>query len=440
MPLTYPPPEPLRAAEDPSFAHYSVVNRLPDIARRTIAENDFSTNTQAMLQALIDEIPNGPIRLVDLAGSAEEQDWNAFVRPYAGMNWKDIPWFFAEEYFYIRILEATGYFAAGSGKRKDPYQYQKNLGLVSTREAVRTLAEQITAAIYSPQSNDPEVLAHLLQVDLWGNQNDLSMWPVSHHPEGNGHLGGSAGISTSTVQSDGTSGSAAPAAQDYLLCNDLDGLLHYLSGIPGGELRVDLLVDNAGYELVADLALTDFLLSTGRAALVNLHVKSYPVFVSDAVYNDVHATLDFMMQDLHAPSQALAVRLRQFVVRGQVQILAHPFWTSPLAGWEMPDDLYQTLKTNDLLISKGDANYRRLLGDRHWPFTLPFSDVVGYLPSGVLSLRTLKSEVAVGIDPGRIPTNDPDWMINGRWGLIQFAAPLAPRDTSPHSQQNKPLS
>jgi len=89
----------------------------------------------------------------------------------------------------------------------------------------------------------------------------------------------------------------------------------------------------------------------------------------------------------------------------------------------MPASLRRKLSEADLLISKGDANYRRLLGDRHWPFTTPFDDIVGYLPAPLLALRTFKSEVAAGLHPEQVADldkNDPDWLINGKWGVIQF--------------------
>jgi hypothetical protein len=47
-----------------------------------------------------------------------------------------------------------------------------------------------------------------------------------------------------------------------------------------------------------------------------------------------------------------------------------------------------------MVFVKGDANYRRLLGDRTWPLDTPFSDVVSYFPVPVCALRTLKAEVS----------------------------------------------
>jgi hypothetical protein len=89
----------------------------------------------------------------------------------------------------------------------------------------------------------------------------------------------------------------------------------------------------------------------------------------------------------------------------------------------MPESLRQELAPSHLIISKGDANYRRLLGDAHWPFTTPFADITSYLPAPLLALRTAKSEVVAGLRPGqpeRLFEVDPNWLINGRWGLIQF--------------------
>jgi hypothetical protein len=89
----------------------------------------------------------------------------------------------------------------------------------------------------------------------------------------------------------------------------------------------------------------------------------------------------------------------------------------------MSDKLKEELSQAGLVISKGDANYRRLLGDRHWPFTTRFTEVVSYYPSDILALRTLKSELVVGLENGQaesVTVKDPDWMLNGRWGMVQY--------------------
>ncbi len=353
------------------------------------------------------------MRQVNIPLAPESALWAEWIRPYEGMNWLEIPWFFAEEYFYLRILEATGYFQEGPWQGRDPYAGQKRLGLETSRAAIRQLGDHVEQALRAPVEGDLDTLARLLLADLWGNQNDLSMWPVNkgQEPEPPVHSNGS-----------GSSPTAQTAADERILSNDLPALLAYFGRLDPSRTRVDLLLDNAGYELVADLALADFLLTDHRAAQVVLHTKSYPVFVSDALDKDIHDTLDFLAFDPQPAVRDMAVRLRTNLVRRSLVLRSHPFWTSPLAAWDMPAGLVEDLRASNLLISKGDANYRRLLGDRHWPIDLPFNQVVNYFPCPLLALRTLKSEIAVGLDPHHLPTADPEWMINGRWGLVQFAS------------------
>src|SRR5215467_14514342 len=58
-----------------------------------------------------------------------------------------------------------------------------------------------------------------------------------------------------------------------------------------------------------------------------------------------------------------------------------------------PDDMRALLAEADLVVAKGDANYRRALGDAHWPWTTPFVDIVSYFPTPLAFLRTCKAEV-----------------------------------------------
>jgi len=412
-------PEPLRGLEQPSFTHYSIVVRLPDIARRTLSENAFSPEVVKNIEQLISEIPEGSIRPVEMASAPGADLWDAWIRPYTGQNWLQVPWFFAEEYFYLRILEASGYFKAGenrpggdSGYLRDPYELQKRLGLETTQGAIQLLTTQADR-ILPDAVHFRQTLSRLLLIDLWGNQNDLSLWPAS------------------------TSDTAENPAQaemresvEHLLVDDRSAALAYLASFNTETLRLDFLIDNAGYELVCDLALADVLLSRYRVRQIVFHVKQQPVFVSDALPKDIDHTLDFLKQSTHEPAQSMAARLQTSLASGQFQIKPHVFWTSPLPMWEMPEDLRKELSQSDMLLSKGDANYRRLLGDRHWPTHQPFADVMQYMPVAVLSLRTLKSEIVVGLPDERIPHHDPDWMTDGQWGLIQFARPTSGPSTA----------
>jgi hypothetical protein len=159
---------------------------------------------------------------------------------------------------------------------------------------------------------------------------------------------------------------------------------------------------------------------------VRLHVKPHPTYVSDAMLKDVLATLDFFKADSNTEVRELGFRLADFWAQDRLQIRDNFFWTSPLPGWELPRSLKIELSRSSLVISKGDANYRRLLGDLNWPKTTKFSDILAYFPAPIVALRTLKAEIACGMQPGQtgeVAAKDPSWMTNGRWGMIQFFKP-----------------
>jgi hypothetical protein len=126
-------PEPLRGSDPESFAQRTVKVRMPDIARRTLAENDFPDEIALELQALIDEMPDGLIRPINDPGAPDLAAWDVYTAPYLGQDWLQIPWFFGEHYFYRRIVEATGYFQPGPWRARDPYASQKQAGWMPAR-------------------------------------------------------------------------------------------------------------------------------------------------------------------------------------------------------------------------------------------------------------------------------------------------------------------
>ncbi len=394
-------PSPLRGTEADSFAHRTITVRWPRIARRVIDENDYPAAINEQIQSLIDSIPDGPIRLLDDPQAPDETLWNERIAPYEGQSWLEAPWFFGETYFYRRIMEAIGYYQPESaGFRSDPFTRQKEQGYAESLEATRTLAQGRVEAIENGEQR--EEMVRLLKTALWGNQADLSMWDAD--ADGPDHLG-------------------TGREEEHTLADDTAAALDHLNALDR-PARVDVWADNAGFELVTDLALVDGLLTSGLANPLILHLKAHPTFVSDATVDDVHGALDRFSADEDAATQALAHRLRTALRDGRLRLHDDFAWTSPLPARDFPTNVNAELARADLVISKGDANYRRLMGDRHWDFTTPFEDVVSYFPAPLLALRTLKAEVTSGLSQDqvdRLNAEDPDWMTNGRWGLIQFA-------------------
>jgi len=398
----HPIPEPLKGSEIGTWTHTSIVKRLPDIAHRILSENNFTESITTKIQQLIEEIPNGLIRPLHDAPAPYFAQWNSYISHQAGKDWLQVPWFFAEYYFYNRILEATGYFFSDTDQGHDPYEFQKQQSMTTSLDNIRSICGQINEW-KRKGITDQDILARLIKTSLWANQSDLSLWPVNEQQNTTNHRNHQEG--------------------QHLLVDDTHAVSEYLLNGNRAQ-RIDVLIDNAGFELVCDLALTNHLLNGKIAGVVNLHLKYCPSFVSDAMIKDIKGTIAFLSSDDNPLVQALGNQLQNYVESRKLNLYDDPFWTSPLGLWEMPDHLQQSFAQSNLLISKGDANYRRLLGDRHWPYTTAFSDVVSYLPAPVIAFRVPKSEVVTGLAHGqaeKLNSTDPDWMVNGKWGMIQFS-------------------
>ena len=84
---------------------------------------------------------------------------------------------------------------------------------------------------------------------------------------------------------------------------------------------------------------------------------------------------------------------RAYFSSGTWSIHSDPFWTYPHDFSMMKADdkeLYLTLAESDLLIFKGDLNYRKLVGDLRWKPTDTFQESLqGFHPAPIVALRTL---------------------------------------------------
>jgi damage control phosphatase ARMT1-like protein len=215
-----------------------------------------------------------------------------------------------------------------------------------------------------------------------------------------------------------TAGDAGPGGR-HVIRDDRAETLAWLQERPAA--RITIIADNGGSEIAADLILTDHLLRAGIATDIALHVKPYPYFVSDATTADVLACL----RQLGAgPAPAVADRLRRALNEGRLTIQTHPFYCHPWSFHYLPGDLARRLASANLVIAKGDLNYRRLVGDFEWPPTDSFHDATAYFPAPVLSLRILKSDVIIGLPADRVAEldrSDPSWRTNSNYAVAQAA-------------------
>jgi hypothetical protein len=378
------------AAEVGSFAWDTVKRRMPEILAGTRQRlGDVPPDVDVALSELDDELRAGRLRgLHDQA--ADRVAWDAATAPHSGARWLELPWYFAESYFYRRILEATGYFGGGPLAGRDPFAAHKADEWLP-EEGPRRTAELLQAAPVEPTAR----LRALLLGSLWGNRADLS-YNVAR-----------------------ALGTFMGEAHD-LLVDDSDAVVRRLVERPAGLVTV--IADNAGTECLMDLALIDHLLGSLGVPVVDLHVKDHPFFVSDSIAADIDAALAALAGSGRAETVALGQRLRQLRAVGRLIVRSHPFYTSSGFFPQLPDDLRAELGRSDLVLVKGDANYRRLCSDAHWPPETRFADVVGSFPAPLCALRTMKAEVVVGLPAGlaaELNARDPKWMVDGRRGLIQ---------------------
>ena len=217
----------------------------------------------------------------------------------------------------------------------------------------------------------------MCEICLWGNATDLSLLT---------------NLSYEDIQK--LQGSEARKnSEKNILVNDLDKAFKTLTAAKKAgkkERRVDIVLDNAGFELFVDLILAGYLVASGLATSVVFHPKSIPWFVSDVLPADFAALLSALAQPQNfygtvseeeqsqgktpQPLSDTELGALQFLFQhwtsiyaeGQLVLRPNDFWTAAGSYWRLPKSepaLYEDLKTSELVIFKGDLNYRKLTAD-----------------------------------------------------------------------------
>jgi uncharacterized protein with ATP-grasp and redox domains len=381
-------------SEPGSFARLTIVERKPQIVRQVIEDNQYPPEIVQALKAFTAEIAGSPMQPVK-EPAADASFWNRALAQFPGRTWLEVPWYFAETFFYRRLLEAVRYFQPGEWHRRDPFQAQK-------RRQIQADVKWFSGEWESFCGLEPDLAFEaLLHSCLWGNRADLSNF---------------------TVKVKALGGMATASERQYILIDDTEKAYRYLSR---GLEQVDLVTDNVGKELLFDLALAGFLIDQGWVKRIVFRLKDRPFFVSDAMIDDVQFTLEGLQAAASQTAQATGHHLAELIASQQIQLTENFFWTSCLMYRQLPQSLWEDLSSADLVILKGDVNYRRILDDLHWPHDTRMEEVARYFPAPFLTLRTLKGEIMVGLQPGqaeKLQAEDPTWLINGKRGLIQLVA------------------
>jgi hypothetical protein len=387
-----------------SFARKTIQSRKPAIIDRLTDFNVFSEKNTRALTHLKEEMKEGkvvdPFEQVGYSlGALDEKSrdyWRADLPNHVGRSWLDIPFYFAEAYLYWRILIAVGYYDSRSTFfMRDPFQSFKNRELFAKGGGLDV--GRVVADTMEEMHGKDEAVELLIASSLWGNRIDLSLFSVAEKSRER----------------------ILMAQEEDLIINDM----HNLKQILKEAAHVSLVLDNSGHELVCDLLLSWFLLTKTRVDRIDLHAKKYPVYVSDSMVKDVDHTIVAFRFDSHPALSRIGRDLCAYAVSGRLRLFDHPFWNSSLHFPDLPEELMCALCGSDLVLFKGDVNYRRLLSDRKWSFEARMEDIVTYLPVSLALLRTMKSEIVVDLDENHakaLSSSDPEWLVNGERGMIRL--------------------
>ncbi|KAG5177479.1 hypothetical protein JKP88DRAFT_332619 [Tribonema minus] len=410
------PLPPIILSNVPGTWAYDTMSRRvrENILMRIYDENDMDSpqlaHAKAALDALVQELATPQTSLLTPIpddGGPDVREWNeSIMAPYLGAaNWLDAPWLYTEFYVYRRVAAAFAFFATGY----DPFDAQKRLGVTSALASMDALA----ARLLQSDAVRPAAATCL---------RTAASLPLTPPPLPRCACSADADVFAETL---------AQSAANLLADDGARVVAALLAARAAGGRRVDVVVDNAGFELFCDLCLADYLVACGAARTVVIQLKGHPTFVSDAQAKD----LTWMVEHLrgldtgkYPAAQAVGERWARRIASGEWELREDLFWAQPRPFWEMPQRLRDELGGGGsaMVFVKGDANYRRMLGDRTWDLATPFADVASYWPAPVCALRTLKAELGCGMSAeltkAAAAAHD-DWMVSGRYGVVQLFDP-----------------
>jgi hypothetical protein len=377
---------PIRTDGTNAFSRYSMEKRVPRIARDTVLRNASAAPSvlraiEALACAIEDSAEIPPPR----APGPDAGAWQRAFEAHPGERWLAAEWFYAELAFYREMVGASRFWETG----RDPFEPFKEEEIAGDR-----LWSRLERAQSLPRGSREERVAQLLDACLWANRVDLSYSVAASRDQAH----------AADLLVDDRAAAAPILARD------------------GAEVHV--VADNAGTELALDLVLTDAILEA-PSSRVCMHLKIEPTFVSDAMPRDVWRFCEALDARPGEPG-GLASRLRAAFDAGRFVLLPDAFWSGPFFLSAAPPHIGTALASATMVVFKGDANYRRVVGDALWPPAEDFSAACSGLKYPLLCLRTMKSDAILGLPPGladRLDQEDPQWRVDGRRGVAQAFFP-----------------
>jgi uncharacterized protein with ATP-grasp and redox domains len=368
---------PITAEREDSFARLTVEKRFPKIIADIKKHNPGKYEQE--LDAILEDKFIRQVKLPD----SEKTNWEDFFKEYENESWYKTPFFFLELYFYKRINILF--------RDEDPFRKSKQEDLIANPLFLKQVD-----SFYSQL--DQASLRDVILLSLWGNKADLSL----------------------LNRIDQTSKNATFSDDNLLIDHSAD----IEAKLKSTSKRIDIVLDNAGIELLTDLIFVDYILKQFKISEVVLHFKSEPVFVSDALIHDFYDLLEFISTNNSLASlKQLVINIKSGISENRIIINSNFIWGQPVHLYKPEFGFEYLFDNTNLIILKGDANYRRILGDKNIPFTTSDSILDGVYSKNIAAFRTLKSEIIIHISEeiiNNISNFSNQWCINGSKGVVYY--------------------
>ena len=395
-----------------------------DVDAGKVIQAKLTSLKKSMLEnALLEPIPHD--------GRPDIEAYNDEFNTLKDRKWQAAPWLYTECYMY-RLIHTYFTLSTPFWHSFDMFATSKRSSLVGSKKGTIELVKRFRAllqAIPEKQAVDEEtekaIFEEMIQISLWGNATDLSLLTSISVEELNSRQGKA--VRESNKQN--------------ILVDDTEQVWSLLSRLrsSGSPRDIHIVLDNAGFELLTDLVFAGYLILSGYAIKVVLHGKRLPWFVSDVNPEDLNYLIEgFVNGTIYDDiDSADKDELREagkywkgLIQSDMLEFRAELFWTTQHPFGRLPivePGLFEDLADADLVVYKGDLNYRKLTYDGMWPHSTPFSEALGplakkYDGQGVRSLvlRTAKADVCVGLKPGQDNDLEEGWTRNGKYAMVSY--------------------
>ena len=376
-------------------------------------------------------LENAVLEPIPQDGRPDIESYNKEFNTLKDREWLAAPWLYTECYMY-RLIHTYFTLSTPFWHSFDMFATSKKSSLVGSKKGTIELVKRfrgVLSAIAEKQAVDEEtekaIFEEMIQISLWGNATDLSLLTSLSVEELNSRQGKAVRESN----------------KKNILVDDTEQVWSLLSRLRSMGLSKDIhiVLDNAGFELLTDLVFAGYLVESGYAQKIVLHGKRMPWFVSDVMTEDLHYLIEGFINgtiynDINATDQNELQEAGKYwkglIHSDKLEFRTELFWTAQHPFGRLPivePGLFEDLADADLVIYKGDLNYRKLTYDGLWPHATPFSQALGPLAKkhdgqGIrtLVLRTAKADVCVGLKPGQQKDLEEGWTRHGKYAVVSY--------------------